>query len=161
MPWTGKNRPPQNGLLRLLWDAQRGLCFLCSVEMRPVKAVPREPYGWSRDHVYARAGAGRGLHNNIVLAHGDCNQRKGDRDPTPSEIERTRALYTSIGLVAFVKAGQRATMTKAALAALSEIVMPPSPAPADHAADQDTVPEDLRSVGNPAPAGSAATDATE
>lgn len=64
---------------RLLDVIQGGRCFYCG-----------EPVGAKAtfDHVVPRAYGGTDDPGNIVLAHRRCNQLKGDRLPTPDEIER-------------------------------------------------------------------------
>ena len=58
---------------------QGGRCFYCD-----------EPVGTKAtfDHVIPLAYGGADETANIVLAHRRCNQRKGDRLPTPEEVER-------------------------------------------------------------------------
>lgn len=61
---------------------QGGCCFYCG-----------EPVGAKAtfDHVVPQAYGGVDEPNNIVLAHRRCNQMKGDRLPTPEEVERLLA----------------------------------------------------------------------
>ncbi|MGQ9365717.1 HNH endonuclease [Azospirillum sp. ST 5-10] len=64
----------------LLMDvAQGGRCFYCG-----------EPVGRQAtfDHLIPQAYGGVDSPGNVVLAHRRCNQKKGDRLPTPEEVER-------------------------------------------------------------------------
>ncbi|WP_029007849.1 HNH endonuclease [Azospirillum halopraeferens] len=64
----------------LLMDvAQGGRCFYCG-ESVGAKAT--------FDHLIPRAYGGADEPANVVLAHGRCNRRKGDRLPTPDEVDR-------------------------------------------------------------------------
>jgi len=58
---------------------QGGRCFLCG-----------EPVGGKAtfDHLIPQAYGGVDEPSNVVLTHRRCNQKKGDRLPTPEEIER-------------------------------------------------------------------------
>lgn len=58
---------------------QGGRCFYCG-----------EPVGAKAtfDHVIPQAYGGADVAGNIVLAHRRCNQSKGDRLPTPEEVDR-------------------------------------------------------------------------
>ena len=84
----------RTGLPARLYHAQKGLCFLCGLELLP--------HDWSRDHIFPRVRYPR-MRHNIVLMHKTCNNvTKNDREPTPEEVERVRAIYASIGLTAFI-----------------------------------------------------------
>lgn len=87
-------------LTDLLHRAQEGKCFHCGLPIDYGRKLRETPESWTREHVYPRCRS-RGLRNNIVLAHGKCNRKRGSRAPTQTEILRTTALYASIGLVAF------------------------------------------------------------
>ena len=64
----------------LLMDvAQGGRCFHCG---RPMGASATD------DHLIPRAYGGQDVAGNVVLAHRRCNLLKGDRLPTPEEVER-------------------------------------------------------------------------
>lgn len=64
---------------RLMDVLQGGRCFYCG-----------EPIGAKAtfDHLIPQAYGGADEPANVVLAHRRCNQKKGDRLPTPEEIER-------------------------------------------------------------------------
>lgn len=98
--------------LAALYEAQRGRCFHCggAMMLTPELEASRAPraVGWSRDHVYPRGQNGRGLRNNIVLAHPTCNGHRGCQQPTDEELCRVRAVYGLLGLVAFETEGQAA-----------------------------------------------------
>lgn len=98
-------RHRKSSLYAVLWHAQGGLCFYCKIAMQPRRRL--NPNGEfdkraTKDHVFPRGSSGRGLLNNIVLAHNECNNAKGSRQPTPDEIERAREMYASFGQVAFI-----------------------------------------------------------
>lgn len=57
--------------------------------------------GVTREHVYPRA-MRLALHHNIVLAHPNCNSRRGSRAPTEEEIAKTIAIYQRMGYAAFI-----------------------------------------------------------
>lgn len=64
---------------RLMDVLQGGRCFLCG-----------EPVGGKAtfDHLIPQAYGGADEPANVVLAHRRCNQTKGDRLPTPDELDR-------------------------------------------------------------------------
>lgn len=64
---------------RLMDVLQGGRCFLCG-----------EPVGGKAtfDHLIPQAYGGANEPANVVLAHRRCNQTKGDRLPTPDELDR-------------------------------------------------------------------------
>ncbi len=64
---------------RLMEIAQGGLCFLCG---KPMGAQATD------EHLVPRAYGGADVTGNVVLAHRRCNALKGDRLPTPEEVER-------------------------------------------------------------------------
>jgi hypothetical protein len=94
-----------NGHICLLFEAQHGLCFHCH---KPMVFFRDDGDGAkhmaTREHVYPRANGGDHYSNNIVLAHGDCNERRGCPHPTDDEIARTIKLYRGFGMTAFADA---------------------------------------------------------
>lgn len=93
-----------SGLLQALWNIQRGECFHCGKPMHFVIAanLPKNQMA-TRDHIFPRCVRGKGLLNNIVLAHAKCNHDRGaPQFPTDDEIARTKEIYSKIGLTAFV-----------------------------------------------------------
>jgi len=84
---------------------QQGLCFLCRLPLDG---------GATYDHVLPLAHGGTEHYRNKVLAHGKCNNEKGDRMPTAEELDRLAELwrgYLPRGL--FVHASERAMFTLA------------------------------------------------
>lgn len=72
---------------------QHGNCYLCIAPfVRSTAAAPRPPKLRTRDHVFPRR-AGGGGEANILWAHDDCNQAKGDRWPYPCEVIYLAAVY--------------------------------------------------------------------
>lgn len=61
-----------------VWDAQAGRCFLC-----PDDFTPDDWPTW--EHVRPRS-TGGDRRGNVLLAHSDCNNRKGRRDAYPCEM---------------------------------------------------------------------------
>lgn len=66
-----------------LADLQGSRCYLC--------AGPMDARG-SRDHVWPKSHGGTFVGNKL-LAHGKCNQAKGDRRPSPCELLYRDVLY--------------------------------------------------------------------
>jgi len=64
---------------KLMDVLQGGCCFYCG---GPVGAKA------TFDHLIPQAYGGTDDPGNIVLAHRRCNQMKGDRLPTPEELDR-------------------------------------------------------------------------
>lgn len=93
-------------LTALLYRLQDGLCFHCAQLMDAETWIATRPNGWTKEHVIPKAEGGKGLQNNIVLAHRDCNAARGDLC-TDADIERTIALYLRAGLRAFTMVGNR------------------------------------------------------
>lgn len=79
----GGAAPPSADDAALMDVQQGGRCFLCG-EPVGVKAT--------YDHLIPRAWGGADAAGNVVLAHARCNRRKGDRLPTPDEIDRFVAM---------------------------------------------------------------------
>ncbi len=97
-------------LISRLWQAQDGCCFHCNEKMIRSGAhdvLARHVPGRlvSRDHLFPRSTSGRGMLNNLVLAHCSCNGARGNNDPTPEMVERARALYAQIGEEPFLTFG--------------------------------------------------------
>ena len=95
-------------LTDLLYKAQEGKCFHCLGLMHRTNDSFSPWFGWTREHIFARANGGKGLANNVVLAHKTCNNRRGHRWPTDVEVVRTVRLYEQIDRVAFVNAAGKA-----------------------------------------------------
>lgn len=76
-------------LRRVMFDEQRGLCWLCADVSRPMTCDdPAAPSYATFDEVTARACGGIATRVNQALAHQDCNQRRGCRAPTHEHLER-------------------------------------------------------------------------
>ena len=77
--------PPNNVLSRhgRLYQLQGKRCYLCGGRFN-LKAH-RNP-GWpTRDHVRPKVKGGLRLRNTLI-AHAQCNEKKGARDPHPCEL---------------------------------------------------------------------------
>ena len=100
-----------------LYRAQRGRCFYCRLPMSPRPnmhdrdgktvlkrrnkdrkraGLKKRIGGWTLDHVFPRQLA-YSTTNNVVLACGDCNSRKGSSMPFADEIGCAILLYASVG----------------------------------------------------------------
>lgn len=102
-------------LIARLYKAQNGICFHCPHAMIEACWSEVNHRGWTRDHVFPKAGS-RGVQNNFVLAHRLCNVQKADRVPSESEIIRAIKLYEVLGYEAF-KGGKLDFIMKKALEA--------------------------------------------
>lgn len=89
MPVRRKPKPNDPPLV-LLVAAQGGRCFYCGEAFSKKRKV-------SRDHLFPRA-MGFDLSGNKVAAHVPCNAKKGDRMPTPEEVDRATAVYAMLGM---------------------------------------------------------------
>ena len=79
--------------LQEIFLAQKGNCFYCFKPMLNKGGNHRASY--TKDHFYPKI-RGNGLNNNLVLAHGKCNELKGHRNPTKPEQIRFKELYRKI-----------------------------------------------------------------
>lgn len=77
----------------VLWELQRGRCYLCGKKMRRVRHT--RPEVASDDHVMPKRLGGTRL-NNILLAHRRCNLAKADRAPHPCEQLFAAIIYERI-----------------------------------------------------------------
>ena len=77
-----------------LFEKQDGRCYICRRRLLPRHTSPRDPDSRTRDHVFPRAGGGKG-HTNILLAHRRCNSDKDDRWPFPCEVIFLAAVYAA------------------------------------------------------------------
>jgi 5-methylcytosine-specific restriction endonuclease McrA len=91
------------GRMMRLWVAQDGRCGLCGEKM-PALTTRNKGHRWTVDHVWPRR---YGFFNlgSTVLAHGPCNTRKGDRDPTGCELVMLAAANARLNLRLEVKPG--------------------------------------------------------
>lgn len=105
-------------VLKVLFDAQRGICAGCGSPMNPMARMPvaDEFANPSVDHVTPRAKGGRDDRTNIVAMHIRCNNAKGDRDPTGCEIIWRETVSATLGaeyshvMSLIVVSPQRATL---------------------------------------------------
>ncbi len=92
-------------LQRKLMNAQHWKCFHCDEQLFFI--VPKgisKKLGATREHVFPHSTTGKGLVNNIVLAHARCNGLRGDRQPTPYEINKAATIYKAMGFSPFLLA---------------------------------------------------------
>lgn len=83
----------RNRKRRILSDLQRGVCWLCGDERRPMTlADPEAPDFATFDEVTPQASGGKCLAINQAMAHRDCNHARGCAPATPAQLERLRAL---------------------------------------------------------------------
>ena len=83
-----------------LYSFQNCKCFYCNKFMRFMSYNHNKPStieGYTIDHLFPRS-LGFGLAGNAVLACRKCNEKKGDRPPTPMEIVRAWELYQKINV---------------------------------------------------------------
>ena len=67
----------------------------CIITYIPTK--PERFDGYTIDHLFPRS-LGFTLSGNAVLACRKCNERKGDRPPTPEEIVKAWSLYNQVNI---------------------------------------------------------------
>lgn len=75
---------------RTLMSLQGGNCYLCIRPLGHPGANHRESA--TRDHVFPQK-AGAKAKQNILMAHGKCNVRKGGRWPYPCEVIYLASIY--------------------------------------------------------------------
>jgi len=78
-----------------LWEAQGKHCSICGKKM--VAASFAGPRGWTVDHVYNQASKRFHAEGNKLIAHSDCNSRKGSREPTGCEVILLYAANARLG----------------------------------------------------------------
>lgn len=93
------SRKLANGFLVSLFDVQKGLCFHCNKQMNSLQ-VDYHSNGWTREHVlplsYIAKKKMRHPKYNVVLAHKECNAKRGNKFPTKQEISRFYNIYKNI-----------------------------------------------------------------
>lgn len=82
-------RSAQKRIAERLKAAQQHRCFYCGRD--------NDGWTWTRDHVFPRS-LGFQLATNMVMSCEECNQTKGSRLPTRSELDRAVAVYEAAGL---------------------------------------------------------------
>lgn len=75
-------------LLKYIWIAQAGRCFYCGHALKARGG--NSPYNATREHVFPRSQYTKP--HNIVWACRQCNETKGNREPTISEVCRMRSI---------------------------------------------------------------------
>lgn len=63
-----------------LWDLQNGLCWICHAPLDLSLEWPN-PKFVTGDHLRPKSKGGKGLHNNQLLAHSECNHKRGAGNP--------------------------------------------------------------------------------
>lgn len=76
-------------ILSALFDAQNGCCPYCLQKLPPMRTVrdQRNPMRPTLDHVMPTGEGGPNRRGNFLAAHARCNTAKGNRFPTPAELE--------------------------------------------------------------------------
>lgn len=69
---------------KYIFRAFMGRCFYCVCELSESR--------FTVDHQIPKCKGGRNHRDNLVLACGTCNTTKGDRMPTPNELERANGI---------------------------------------------------------------------
>lgn len=79
---------PGKGIMSRRYTAQRGRCYICNGRMATGMSKSNMPNVASRDHVFPRSTHRLYFDHtrNILLAHSNCNNRKGDREPYACEV---------------------------------------------------------------------------
>lgn len=84
-------------LLLALWEAQGKCCAVCGMKMTP-SHMTHPTRGWTIEHVYPRGRYFLYSDGNQLISHAECNNRKGDRDPTACEILLLHAVNAKLEL---------------------------------------------------------------
>ena len=92
------------GRVCALFEAQNAACFHCGDPMLFFggAGVTKRLLA-TREHLYPLGLNGKGLQNNIVLAHALCNHKRGCQPPTDEQVARAEQLWLTMGLRAFCK----------------------------------------------------------
>lgn len=80
-----------------IWKAQGKACAICGIGMIPVHQN-HPTRGWTIEHVYNHASKRYFADGNKLITHAECNNRKGDREPTGCEVIQLHAANARIGL---------------------------------------------------------------
>ncbi|MES3028523.1 MAG: hypothetical protein V4820_11795 [Pseudomonadota bacterium] len=82
-------------LREVLWDAQKGKCWICDGNMR--KRGADHPTQATIDHLWPRkVYGGIGDIGITLLAHKACNGNRGHSMPTDADIRKLVSVYRSI-----------------------------------------------------------------
>jgi hypothetical protein len=79
-----------------IWRAQGKCCAICGAGMVPVH-MAHPSRGWTIEHVFHRASKRYYADGNKLVTHAECNNRKGDREPTGCEIILLHAVNAKLG----------------------------------------------------------------
>jgi len=97
-----KSRTKITRHIKMLFQAQGGLCFLCDQEML-LERGEQDPHDLvvSKEHVYPAGDQRRRSHDGhgVVLSHGRCNHDRGSRPVTAAEIAKAKAIHARLGTV--------------------------------------------------------------
>jgi hypothetical protein len=95
-----KSRTKITRHIKMLFQAQDGLCFLCDQAML-LERGEQDPHGLvvSKEHVYPIGHPMRRTHDGhgVVLSHADCNSERGPRWPTEAEVEKAKQIHARLG----------------------------------------------------------------
>jgi 5-methylcytosine-specific restriction endonuclease McrA len=67
----------KGGIRRKLWNAQKGKCCYCGVQMEPPNKGGRKPNMATLEHLKPRSQGGGSHPDNYALACCDCNSHRG------------------------------------------------------------------------------------
>ena len=85
----------RHSTIPVIYSTQNCKCFYCNKFLQFKKYHPRiedKQDGYTIDHLFPRS-LGFTLYGNAVIACRRCNEKKGDRPPTPEEIARAWNIY--------------------------------------------------------------------
>lgn len=91
-----RTRMRRQGDLLSIWRAQGKRCAVCGVRMRPI-TMKHPTRGWTIEHVFNHASKRFYADGNRLVSHSECNNRKGDREPTGCEIILLHAVNARLG----------------------------------------------------------------
>jgi len=80
-----------------------GLCYLCGEEMHFHSFSDENVNGWTREHVEPRSRGG----SRVLLAHINCNLKKGNRRATQKELDYAAAMYRLVNVLEVMKRWNR------------------------------------------------------
>lgn len=79
----------------VLWAAQDGLCWICRTPMQ--KRGSNDPCSSSIDHIWPKATHGEiGDIGIVLLAHRQCNERRGSPQPSDEEIRALVRVWRAV-----------------------------------------------------------------
>lgn len=80
-----------------LWKAQGKCCAICGARMVPAH-YQHSTRGWTIEHVWPRSRYSFHNEGNLLVSHAECNNEKGDRDPTGCEIVLLASVNATLGV---------------------------------------------------------------